>query len=265
MLGGCGGLVAPPQERTAYVASPNHNERRPNFVILHDTSNDNAARALNTLTDPQREVSAHYLIGRDGMLYQLVDENRRAWHAGASYWGGSTDLNSASIGIELDNDGSEPYAEVQVVRLLGLLQEIQARHRIPSANFLGHGDVAPRRKVDPGPHFPWERLAQAGFGLWCRDPSLHSADLPDPMLALQAIGYETVEPAAALAAFRRHFLGSEDTAEAASEDERRWLACLLREKRNGNGAATAATPSAEVSRQKEGSAGGSAAEAGKNL
>jgi N-acetylmuramoyl-L-alanine amidase len=100
------------------VPSPNHGERRPNYIILHDTTNDNIERPLQTLTDPVREVSAHYLIGRDGALYQLVAENRRAWHAGDSYWGGTSDLNSASIGIELDNTGSEPYAEAQITRLL---------------------------------------------------------------------------------------------------------------------------------------------------
>ena len=111
-----------PEERAIVVPSPNHNARRPNFVILHDTSNSTVDRALRTLTDPAREVSAHYLIGRDGTLYQLVDESRRAWHAGASYWGGDTDLNSASIGIELDNTGAEPYSEAQILSLLDLLK-----------------------------------------------------------------------------------------------------------------------------------------------
>ncbi len=147
--------------------SPNFDERRPNFVILHHTSNDDADQALSTLTDPAKKVSSHYLIGRHGTIYYLVDELARAWHAGESYWGGDTDLNSASIGIELDNNGEEPFAEAEIESLLALLADIKERYAIPAANFLGHGDVAPGRKVDPSRLFPWQRLAARGFGLWC--------------------------------------------------------------------------------------------------
>jgi len=227
LLGGCSGIPSAPSERTLFFPSPNHNERRPNFVILHDTTSNNAGHALKTLTDPAREVSSHYLVGRDGTLYQLVDVNRRAWHAGASFWGGNTDLNSASIGIELDNTGTEPYAEVQITRLLGLLKELKERYRIPAANFLGHGDVAPGRKVDPGRYFPWEQLAKEGFGLWChQQPDSPVAGQPDPLLALRAIGYDVSDPAAALAAFRRHFLGIDATGNA-SAAERELMGCLI--------------------------------------
>jgi N-acetylmuramoyl-L-alanine amidase len=105
--------------------SPNFDERRPNFVILHATSNDTAERALATLTDPAKRVSAHYLVGRDGAIHQLVDERARAWHAGESWWGGLADLNSASIGIELDNNGEEPFAGAQIAALLDLLADIR--------------------------------------------------------------------------------------------------------------------------------------------
>lgn len=230
LLAGCSGIPPSTVDRVIQVLSPNHNERRPNFIILHDTSNDNIDRPLKTLTDPQREVSAHYLIGRDGTLYQLVDENRRAWHAGQSYWGGHTDLNSASIGIELDNTGDEPYAEVQINRLIGLLKELQARHRIPAGNVLGHGDIALRRKVDPGWQFPWARLAEQGFGLWCRQPLATIDPLPDPPLALQSIGYDVAAPDAALVAFRRHYLGITTEGEA-TDEERRLMHCLVLEKR----------------------------------
>ena len=219
-----------PSNQIIQVPSPNHNERRPNFVIIHDTSNDNIERPLKTLTDPARQVSAHYLIGRDGTLYQLVNENRRAWHAGQSYWGGLTDLNSASIGIELDNTGDEPYAEPQIDRLIDLLKDLQARHRIPSKNILGHGDVALRRKVDPGWQFPWSRLAEQGFGLWCKQPTATTAPLPDPAMALQAIGYDVSDPLAALVAFRRHFLGGTMESEV-TDEERRLMHCLVQEKR----------------------------------
>lgn len=230
LLSGCSGIPPSTVDRVIRVPSPNHNERRPNFIIIHDTSNDNIDRPLKTLTDPERKVSAHYLIGRDGTLYQLVDENRRAWHAGQSYWGGLTDLNSASIGIELDNTGDEPYGDVQINRLIGLLKELQARHRIPAGNVLGHGDIALRRKVDPGWQFPWARLAEEGFGLWCRQPLATIDPLPDPPLALQAIGYDVADPAAALAAFRRHYLGITAEGEA-TDEERRLMHCLVLEKR----------------------------------
>ena len=143
--------------------SPNFNERRPNFVIVHATGDDTAAQALRTLTDPQSQVSSHYLIGREGTVYQLVDERNRAWHAGESKWGAHTDLNSTSLGIELDNNGREPFPEVQISALLKLLDGIADRYRIPTANYLGHGDIAPRRKVDPSRYFPWKRLADEGI------------------------------------------------------------------------------------------------------
>ncbi|MCX7157071.1 MAG: N-acetylmuramoyl-L-alanine amidase [Rhodocyclales bacterium] len=225
--------LPPGQGRGAiWQASPNFDQRRPNFVILHQTTNDNAATALATLTDPQRKVSAHYLIGRDGAVLQLVDENSRAWHAGESWWGGMTDLNSASIGIELDNTGDELFAEAQIVALLALLDDLRTRYRIPAANILAHGDVAPARKVDPSRLFPWQRLAQQGFGLWCEAPPPAAPAAPagfDPMLGLQALGYDIVAPAAARAAFRRHFAGSDGDVELAPA-EHALLHCLLQKK-----------------------------------
>jgi N-acetylmuramoyl-L-alanine amidase len=231
LLAGCGGFPVSPEGNAILVPSPNHNARRPNFVIIHDTGSGDVERALRTLTDPAREVSSHYLIGRDGTLYQLVDENRRAWHAGASYWGGNSDINSASIGIELDNTGAEPYSEAQILTLLDLLWGLKTRYRIPSSNFLGHGDVAPGRKVDPSRYFPWQRLATEGFGLWCHQQAATLLpDLSGPVLALQAIGYDVANPEAALAAFRRHFLGI-DTRGEANDVERQLLQCLALEKR----------------------------------
>ena len=209
--------------------SPNFDQRRPNFVILHQTTNDNAAKALATLTDPERRVSAHYLIGRDGAVMQLVDETARAWHAGESWWGGMTDLNSASIGIELDNTGDEPFAEAQIVALLALLDELRTRYSIPAANYLAHGDVAPARKVDPSRLFPWQRLAAQGFGLWCEAPPPAAPAGFDAVLGLQALGYDIAAPAAARAAFRRHFAASDGDAELAPL-EQALLFCLLQKK-----------------------------------
>lgn len=229
LLAACAPLP-PGQGRGAlWQPSPNFDQRRPNFVILHQTSNDTAAKALATLTDPQRGVSAHYLIGRDGTVIQLVDESARAWHAGDSWWGGNTDLNSASIGIELDNTGNEEFAAAQIDALLGLLGELRLRHRIPQANYLAHGDVAPMRKVDPGRRFPWQRLAAQGFGLWCETPPAAAPAGFDALLGLQALGYDVRAPAAARAAFRRHFLAQDADAELAP-DEQALLHCLLQKK-----------------------------------
>jgi N-acetylmuramoyl-L-alanine amidase len=229
ILAACAPMPADQGRGALWQASPNHDQRRPNFVILHQTSNDNVAAALKTLTDPQRKVSAHYLIARDGTLIQLVDENARAWHAGESWWGGTSDLNSASIGIELDNTGDEPFAEAQIVRLLALLGELRERYRIPQANILAHGDIAPGRKVDPSRLFPWQRLARHGFGLWCEAPAPAAPAGFDAMLGLQALGYDTTAPGTARQAFRRHFRGSEIDAELAP-DEQALLHCLLQNK-----------------------------------
>jgi N-acetylmuramoyl-L-alanine amidase len=228
-VAGCAPL---PQYTSVYVEqrpSPNFSERRPNMVILHHTGNSDAQRALSTLADPAGEVSAHFLIARDGKIYYLVDELKRAWHAGASYWGGNRDLNSASIGIELDNNGEEAYAEAQIAALLELLAELKSRYGIPAANFLGHGDIAPGRKVDPGAQFPWRRLAARGFGLWCEPPYPDAAADVDGITLLSAFGYEVVNPAAAVAAFRRHFQlrDAPELTPELSSPERALLHCLL--------------------------------------
>ncbi len=209
--------------------SPNFEQRRPNFVILHQTTNTSVDKALTTLTHPQRKVSAHYLISREGEILQLVDEQHRAWHAGQSWWGGTTDLNSASIGIELDNTGDEEFAEPQIDALLRLLTGLRERYGIPAANILGHGDIAPRRKVDPSQYFPWSRLAQQGFGLWCDQVPESAPAGFDPHLGLQALGYNVSNAAAARGAFRRHFLASENDAEL-NNTEQGLIHCLLQQR-----------------------------------
>jgi N-acetylmuramoyl-L-alanine amidase len=188
-----------------FVPSPNFDQRRPNLVILHHTGDRTLEEAQRTLTSPARKVSAHYLIGRDGRIVQLVDERQRAWHAGLAWWDGLSDVNSASIGIELDNDGHEPFAEPQIQALLRLLADLRERYRIPVANFIGHSDVAPGRKVDPSAWFPWGRLARQGFGLWC-DPPLPAAPAGfDLALAFDALGYDPSTPEATRQAFLLHY------------------------------------------------------------
>lgn len=144
--------------------SPNFGPRRdglsPKLIVVHYTAMDSAKAALERLCDPAFEVSAHYLIGGDGTLWQLVDETQRAWHAGAGEWQGQSDINSRSIGIELDNRGTHPFSEPQMVRLEELLSDIQTRWTIPAEGVIGHSHMAPGRKWDPGPHFDWARLAR---------------------------------------------------------------------------------------------------------
>lgn len=210
---------------TEWQASPNFGERKPNFIILHHTSDDALDQALLTLTDPLRSVSAHYLVGRDGRIVQLVDERARAWHAGESKWGANTDLNSASLGIELDNNGREPFPDAQITALLRLLADIKERYRIPAANVLGHADVAPGRKVDPSGYFPWRTLAAQGYGLWCDPPYPEPPPAFDAALELRALGYDTEDVAAAVRAFKLHFLPG-DAAPGLDQAGRALLYCL---------------------------------------
>ena len=225
---------APMQTRTTVSisreASPNFDERRPNLVIIHHTSDTTMEEAMHTLTSPVLKVSAHYLIGRDGSIVQLVEENARAWHAGKSWWGGLTDINSVSLGIELDNNGFEPFADAQIDTLLTLLADIHQRYHIPAANFIGHADVAPTRKDDPSVFFPWKRLADQGYGLWCDAPLVPAPMGFDVELALTAIGYDPSTPEASRQAFRLHFMHGNPAPSA--EDEKAMAFCLLQTKRS---------------------------------
>lgn len=150
-----------------WVPSPNFGPRRdglkPTLIVLHYTAMTSARAALERLCDPAAEVSAHYLIGPDGTLWQLVRECDRAWHAGAGAWRGQSDINSRSIGIELDNRGDHPFGEPQMAALEALLESVMARWEIPAAGVIGHSDMAPGRKVDPGPRFDWARLERQGL------------------------------------------------------------------------------------------------------
>ena len=250
VLGACSLVPQRAHIATEWRPSFSYDERRPSYVILHHTGSDEVEHALATLTTPAREVSAHYLVARDGRIWQLVDERARAWHAGEAYWAGITDINSISIGIELDNDGREAFADPQIAALIALLADVTRRNFIPAVNVLGHGDVAPARKVDPSAKFPWRRLAQSGFGFWCDTPP---AALPvpiptiDPVLLLQAFGYDIRKPEAAIAAFHRHFRGSDST--TMSADDVAVLQCLVRAK--GEGQATFAPRATSNSRNME--------------
>ena len=158
-----------------WVGTTNFNMRRPNYVIIHHTEQHSTEQTLYTFTKPQTQVSSHYVIGRDGEIYHMLNDYLRGWHGGAGKWGSNTDLNSSSIGIELDNNGREPFPEAQINSLLDVLAILKERHNIPAANFIGHSDMAPGRKVDPHAGFPWKKLAEHGFGLWYDDKDI----LPD--------------------------------------------------------------------------------------
>ncbi len=201
--------------------SPNFDIRTPDLVIIHYTEENSCPQALYTLTNPNtsRKVSANYLICKDGTVFKLVDERYRAWQAGISRWGNFNNINSISMGIELDNTGQEPFSEKQIASLLVLLQTIKTRYHIPVGNFIGHADVAPTRRADPGTYFPWEELSTKGFGYW-RDSLLPAlpADF-DYKTALKLIGYDIRDTTAAIVAFKRHFIQNDTTSELTDYDK----------------------------------------------
>ncbi|MEO7365719.1 MAG: N-acetylmuramoyl-L-alanine amidase [Sphingomicrobium sp.] len=193
--------------------SPNFDERASpvSMIVLHYTGMPDAAGALDRLTSPEAKVSAHYLVDEDGSVFQLVEESKRAWHAGKSRWRGISDVNSASVGIEIVNPGHEfgyrPFPDEQIAALIPLVSAIKERHAIGRGNIVGHSDVAPARKEDPGELFPWEALARRRLAL----PSPRR-DLIDPfwtdggfLLALERFGYDVTEPRLGVIAFQRRF------------------------------------------------------------
>lgn len=192
--------------------SPNHDARAlpVSMVVLHYTGMQSGTAALQRLTDAEAKVSAHYMIAEDGNVLRLVDEDRRAWHAGKSFWRGITDVNSASIGIEIVNPGHEfgyrPFPEPQMDALVPLLSEIMKRHGIRPGNVVGHSDVAPARKADPGELFDWPRLARLGLAAavpdTIADPHWTDAGM---YLALERFGYDASDGPAAVVAFQRRF------------------------------------------------------------
>lgn len=188
-----------------WVGSVNFGVRRPNYVILHHTAQASSDLTIKAFTMTKTEVSSHYLIGRDGKVFQLVNDYLRSNHAGIGKWGNETDLNSSSIGIEIDNNGKEPYSEIQLQRLIDVLTAIKKRYNIPTANFIGHSDIAPGRKIDPA-NFPWKRMADKGFGLWYDAVLLMPPPEFDTTAALRIMGYDVKNVEAAIKAFKIHFV-----------------------------------------------------------
>jgi N-acetylmuramoyl-L-alanine amidase len=193
--------------------SPNFDERSlpVSMIVLHYTGMQTAQAAIDRLRDPEAKVSAHYLVTEDGAVLRMVEEDKRAWHAGKSRWRGIEDVNSASIGIEIVNPGHEfgyrPFLEEQIDALIPLVADITARHGITRGNVVGHSDIAPTRKQDPGELFPWNRLAKLRLAL-----PRPTKNLMDPLwsdagflIALERFGYDVSDKLAAVVAFQRRF------------------------------------------------------------
>jgi len=174
-------------------------------------------------------VSAHYVICKDGTLHHMLNDYLRAWHAGVARWGSNTDVNSVSVGIEIDNDGKENYSAAQMNTLYGLLAYLKKSYNIPAVNFVGHSDVAPGRKIDPGVLFPWKTLSEKGYGLWYADTT--GMQVPRDLnssYALRIIGYDISNLPVAISAFRLHFLAADKTGDLDEKEKKVLYAVMLK-------------------------------------
>lgn len=210
-----------PQIADHWVGTTNFNMRKPNFVVIHHTAQNSCDQTLKTFTMPRTQVSAHYVICKDGTIHHMLNDYLRAWHGGVAKWGNVTDLNSSSIGIEIDNNGFDEFSEAQINSLLSLLQNLKKAYGVPTANFIGHADIAPRRKNDPNIHFPWKKLADSGYGYWWSDTT--GVKVPKDFNSLQAlriIGYDIKDSAAAIQTFKRKYLQQEGNATLSEADKK---------------------------------------------
>ena len=213
--------------------SPNHDSREGQVIdmlVLHYTGMQTLEAAIARLTDHRAQVSAHYLVTDSGDLICMVDEGERAWHAGASSWRGVTNINSRSIGVEIENPGHEngyrPFSDIQMDAVTRLCSDILSRHSIPARNVVGHSDVAPTRKTDPGELFDWPRLAVDGIGIWPDNKfAIDPREDFDATAELARVGYDVSDTEAALTAFQRHFCPSNITS-VADKSTCQQLACV---------------------------------------
>jgi len=228
--------------------SPNFDARTapPDILVLHYTGMKTGPDALDRLRDPEAKVSSHYLVEEDGRVFRLVPEERRAWHAGVSYWKGERNINGVSIGVEIVNPGHEygyrAFPEPQIVAVISLVADIRSRWQIDDGRIVGHSDVAPERKDDPGELFPWKRLAEAGHGLWAEPEPAPGAPLAEgeesaAVFALQAgftrLGYDLppsgrfdAATKAVVTAFQRHWRQDKVDGIADGETRARLIALL---------------------------------------
>jgi len=234
--------------KTTSTPSPNFDARTgpPDMIVLHYTGMPTGAAALARLRDPVAKVSAHYLVEEDGRIFALVPEERRAWHAGKSFWRGERDINARSIGVEIVNPGHEfgyrPFPDAQIAAVIELLTDVRSRWSVEDERLLGHSDVAPERKEDPGELFPWKRLAEAGHGLWAEAEAAPGATLAEGddgpgVFALQAgltrLGYDCAPSgryeattATIVRAFQRHWRQESVDGVADGETRARLIALL---------------------------------------
>lgn len=216
-----------PTSFNAYTT--NFGMRKPNMVIIHYTAQNSCEQTLKTFTKPATQVSAHYVICKDGTLHHMLNDYLRAWHAGIGKWGSNTDVNSGSIGIEIDNNAVDSFSTMQLNTLYSLLSFLKKEYKIPAANFIGHSDVAPGRKVDPGILFPWKALSDKGYGLWYNDTT--SIVLPvdfNVAQALKIIGYDVKNIQNAIGAFRLHYLKATSNAALTKDEEKVLYSVMLR-------------------------------------
>ncbi|MEO6329992.1 MAG: N-acetylmuramoyl-L-alanine amidase [Ginsengibacter sp.] len=208
-----------------WVGTTNFGMRKPNFVIIHHTAQNSCKQTLQTFTLKHTEVSAHYVICKDGTVHHMLNDYLRAWHAGAGTWGNLTDVNSSSIGIELDNNGFDSFPVTQINALLTVLTALKNQYNIPPANFIGHEDIAPSRKVDPNVYFPWKILAGNGFGLWYDTTGVLVPPVFNALENLRIVGYNIKDSSAAIQAFKRHFLQI-DSSKILTEEDKKVLYAL---------------------------------------
>ncbi|MCD2421236.1 N-acetylmuramoyl-L-alanine amidase [Niabella pedocola] len=206
-----------------WYAAIDFNIRKPQFIILHHTSQQSVEQTLFTFSVRKTdETSAHYVIGRNGTVYQMLNDYVRSYHAGAGKWGNIVDMNSCSLGIEIDNDGEkEKFTPEQIDALLKLLSYLKEKYSIPTGNIIGHSDFAVGRKDDPSVLFPWAQLAAAGFGFWYDKNHLKEPPANfDPVLALRIIGYNIDDEGRAIAAFKHHFIQTDESQNLTAADKR---------------------------------------------
>lgn len=211
-----------------WIASINFGVRKPNYVMIHHTAQDSLAQTVKTFHSARAGVSSHYVIGRDGKIVQMVNDLFRGHHAGAGKWGNDTDLNSSSIGIELDNNGTtDPWNDAQINALIALLGYLKETYKIPQANFIGHMDYAPTRKNDPS-RFPWKKLAQSGFGYWYDEYLENPPANFDVKLALRIIGYDVKNLDAAIKGFKHHYIQKNTTSATLNDQDRKILYAIFK-------------------------------------
>src|SRR5665647_1248596 len=212
---------------SAWVGTINFGLRKPNYVIIHHTAQNSCEQTLQTFTLKRTQVSTHYVICKDGTIHHMLNDYLRAWQAGKSSWGNDKDINSSSVGIELDNNGFDSFPPEQINSLLTVLATLKNLYNIPAANFIGHADIAPTRKNDPNVRFPWQLLAQNGYGIWYDDTTKISvpADF-NSMQALRIIGYSVQDSFATIEAFKRHF-EMQDSSRVLTEGDKKILCNLM--------------------------------------